>query len=79
LNADPVFTRVYRWEKANPQYEVGHLERVQEIFSTCLQEIPGIYLTGSAYEGVGIPDCVNQGKKTAAQLLEYIQKKQVYA
>lgn len=79
LSADPVLTRVYRWKKANPQYEVGHLDRVKELFSICSQEIPGIYVTGSAYEGVGIPDCVNQGKKTAGQLLQYLQQEQVYA
>ena len=79
LSADPVFTRVYRWEKANPQYEVGHLERVQEIFSTCLKETPGIYLTGSAYQGVGIPDCVHQGQKTAELVIQYLQKEKVTA
>jgi oxygen-dependent protoporphyrinogen oxidase len=79
LSADPVLTRVYRWRKANPQYEVGHLERVKELFSTCSQEIPGIYLTGSAYEGVGVPDCVSHGKKAAGQVLQYLQQEQVYA
>lgn len=74
LHAEPVLTRIYRWRKANPQYEVGHLERVRELFAACRAETPGIYLTGSAYEGVGIPDCVNQGKKAAAEVMQYLQK-----
>jgi protoporphyrinogen/coproporphyrinogen III oxidase len=74
-----VLTRVYRWRKANPQYEVGHLERVQQIFAACRAEAPGIYLTGSAYEGVGIPDCINQGKKAAGQLLQFLQQERVAA
>lgn len=79
LAAEPVISRVYRWRKANPQYEVGHLELVKNLFDICRKETPGIYLTGSAYEGVGIPDCVNQGKKTAEQLVQYLQKEQVLA
>jgi heterodisulfide reductase subunit A-like polyferredoxin len=34
---------------------------------------PGLYLTGSAYRGVGIPDCVKQGQATAAQVTQYLQ------
>jgi oxygen-dependent protoporphyrinogen oxidase len=79
LRAEPALTRLYRWRKANPQYEVGHLDRVQQIFAACRVEAPGIYLTGSAYEGVGIPDCVNQGKKAAAQVVEYLQEERVAA
>jgi oxygen-dependent protoporphyrinogen oxidase len=79
LEAEPVISRVYRWQKANPQYEVGHLERVKEIFEQCKATTPGIYLTGSAYEGVGIPDCVHQGQMTAEQIIQNLQKEQVAA
>jgi protoporphyrinogen/coproporphyrinogen III oxidase len=74
LEAEPVLTRIYRWNKANPQYEVGHLDRVQELFEVCRQEMPGIFLTGSAYEGVGIPDCIKQGKQAAALAVQYLDK-----
>jgi protoporphyrinogen/coproporphyrinogen III oxidase len=76
LDAEPVLTRIYRWNKANPQYEVGHLERVQELFAVCRREIPGIILTGSAYEGVGIPDCIKQGKQAASLAVQYLQQEQ---
>jgi len=68
LDAEPILTRIYRWEKANPQYDVEHLTLVKHIFDLC-QEVPGLYLTGSAYEGVGIPDCIRQGQQTAEKLL----------
>jgi len=74
LQAEPVLTRIYRWRKANPQYNLGHLKLVQSIFETCADEASGIHLTGSAYEGVGIPDCVNQGKKAAHQVIQNLQK-----
>ena len=49
LTADPLFTRVYRWNGAMAQYGVGHLERLQRIESllqatsrpgACRQRIP---------------------------------------
>lgn len=72
IQAEPVLTRIYRWIKANPQYEVGHLERVDKIFNLIESDLPGIYLTGSAYRGVGVPDCVNQGTETAAQAVTFL-------
>lgn len=71
LDAEPVLTRIFRWEKANPQYDVEHLTLVRQIFDQC-QEIPGLYLTGSAYEGVGIPDCIRQGQQTAEKALNFL-------
>ncbi|KAF0108950.1 MAG: oxygen-dependent protoporphyrinogen oxidase [Chloroflexi bacterium] len=73
LDADPALTRIFRWEKANPQYDVEHLTLVRQIFDQC-QEIPGLYLTGSAYEGVGIPDCIRQGQQVAKKVLDFLSE-----
>jgi oxygen-dependent protoporphyrinogen oxidase len=72
LEAVPVVTRIYRWVKANPQYDLGHLERVSRIFFDIKTHLPGIFLTGSAYEGVGVPDCVRQGTETAKKAFAII-------
>lgn len=72
LAAAPVTSRIYRWVKANPQYDLGHLERVSRIFSEVKTHLPGIFLTGSAYEGVGVPDCVRQGTETAKKAFAII-------
>jgi len=68
LDAEPLLTRVYRWHKANPQYQVGHLDRVREMHALAEHE-GGLFLTGSALEGVGIPDCVRQAQATATKIL----------
>jgi oxygen-dependent protoporphyrinogen oxidase len=66
LDARPIFHRVYRWHRANPQYDVGHLGLVEAIE----RALPaGMYVTGSPYRGIGIPDCVLQGQQTADHLL----------
>jgi oxygen-dependent protoporphyrinogen oxidase len=67
IEATPVFYRIYRWQRANPQYDVGHLERVAAIE----EALPaGIRVTGSPYRGIGIPDCVHQGQQTASQVIK---------
>ena len=71
LNAEPVLSRVYRWRKAMPQYTIGHLERVRWIFER-LHQHPGLYLTGSAYNGIGISDSIREGEITAKRCLEHL-------
>ena len=60
ITGEPLFTRVYRWENANAQHEVGHLDRVAAIDRE-LATHPGLFITGSGFRGVGIPDCVADG------------------
>jgi len=71
IDARAVLTRVYRWRRANPQYTVGHLDRLATL-EGLLKRHPGLFLTGSAYYGVGIPDCIHEGSRTAQQALEFL-------
>jgi len=72
IEVNPLFTRVYRWEKSMPQYTLGHIERVEQIEEGISQH-PGIFLTGCAYRGVGISDCIHEGELTAERVLEYLK------
>ena len=65
IEAPPLFHRIYRWDRSNAQYDVGHLERVAALEAVLP---PGLYLTGSPYRGVGLPDCIKQGQETAAKV-----------
>jgi len=64
IREEPIMIQVNRWLKAMPQYEVGHLTRLQRV-EAALSAYPAILLAGSAYRGVGVPDCVKQGKEAA--------------
>jgi oxygen-dependent protoporphyrinogen oxidase len=64
IEGAPLFSRVYRWPRTGAQHEVGHLRRVADI-EQALQKWPGLRVTGSAYRGTGIPDCVADGRATA--------------
>jgi oxygen-dependent protoporphyrinogen oxidase len=51
-----------------PQYCVGHLARVETLERRALT-LPGLYLAGGAYRGVGIADCVRSGEAAAEAAL----------
>ncbi len=73
LPDEPEASAFHRWVRSMPQYEVGHLDRVKRIRDA----LPaGIFVTGSAYGGVGIPDCVRQASETAEQVLAYLADKE---
>ena len=71
ITAAPVLCRVDRFDRAMPQYHIGHLDRVAVIDSLAA-EVPGLYLAGAAYGGVGIPDCVSSGERAAAAAWRYV-------
>lgn len=72
ITGDPMLTRVYRWERANAQHEVGHLHRLQRI-ERRLAAHRGLFVTGSGFRGVGIPDCVADGRATARQVVAFLR------
>jgi protoporphyrinogen/coproporphyrinogen III oxidase len=74
VKAEPLFAKVYRWRKGNPQYDVGHLERVSQMHRLCAETAPGMELAGGAYDGVGVPDCIHQGEQAAAKVFQHLQR-----
>jgi len=72
INANPLFTEVAKWERSMPQYEVGHLDRVDEIEKE-VSKLPGLTLAGNAYRGTGIPDCIRSGQSAAESILTYLK------
>ncbi|HWO42966.1 MAG TPA: protoporphyrinogen oxidase [Candidatus Eisenbacteria bacterium] len=69
IRADPLFSRIHRHAMAMPQYHIGHTERVERIEAQ-LAGFPGIALAGSAYRGVGIPDCIRSGEQAAERIVD---------
>jgi oxygen-dependent protoporphyrinogen oxidase len=67
LELEPLFWRIHRWSRAMPQYNVGHGELVREVI-TEVSQLANLALAGNAYGGIGISDCVRQGKEAAVQV-----------
>lgn len=57
LDAEPVETRVTRWDDGLPQYPVRHHARVARVREH-VGKLPGLAVCGAAYDGVGIPACI---------------------
>ncbi|CAG7641579.1 Protoporphyrinogen oxidase [Paenibacillus solanacearum] len=73
ITAEPEFAEITRCHQSMPQYPVGHVERWGRLQAQLRSHTPGLYLCGAGYEGVGIPDCIQQGKRAAEQLLGFVQ------
>lgn len=71
FTAEPSFYRVHRWPSSMAQYCVGHSGRTSAIEER-LQGLPGLYLAGNAYSGIGISDCIRTGASAAEKALEYL-------
>jgi oxygen-dependent protoporphyrinogen oxidase len=67
VRAEPVVTDVVRWPCALPQYTVGHAERLSSI-DQAVARWPGLHLTGNAYRGISMVDCVRNAAALAEQL-----------
>jgi len=67
----PRFVELYRWPRSMPQYPVGHLHAVAAIHRK-LASWPGLAIGGSAFGGVGIPDCVHSGETAAEAIVGHL-------
>ena len=68
---EPELTRVARWPGVMPKYTVGHLARVAET-EAGLAHLPAWRVAGSALRGVGVPDCVADGRRQAGLALDRV-------
>jgi len=71
---EPVRVVITRWLAAMPQYQVGHLERIERIQARVQKNMPGLRLAGAAYAGVGIPDCIVSAELAAAAVCTELLK-----
>lgn len=71
IDAEPVLAKVFRWRNSMPQYTVGHEERIASIEEKVARH-KGLFITGSAYHGIGISDSVRNGEVIAKKVLHLV-------
>lgn len=71
IRGEPLSARIARLPCSMPQYYVGHKERVAAIRKRA-EDARGLFVTGNALQGVGIPHCVHGGEETAERAVEYL-------
>jgi oxygen-dependent protoporphyrinogen oxidase len=72
IEAEPQYSTVFCWPDSFPQAYVGHLKLVDEID----KQLPNDFVVaGSSYRGIGIPDCIRQGRQAAEAIAERLNEK----
>ena len=70
ITAEPIISRVFMWDKAMPQYNLGHPEKLKQI-DAALEKHVGLALAGNGYRGIGIPDCIHSGEVAVERVLTF--------
>lgn len=73
ITGEPEFTIVTRYQKAMPQYLVGHKERLLKAKTELAAHFPMIQLAGASFEGSGLPDCIDQAIRAKDHVLDYLK------
>jgi oxygen-dependent protoporphyrinogen oxidase len=73
IKAPPSFMRIYRHERAIPQYTTGHGDRLTHLGDK-LKSHPGLFLTGNAYRGIGLNDCVAAAERCARETIGFLKR-----
>ncbi len=63
--APPLSSRVSRFRRSIPQFDVGHLDRVAAL-QRAIERQRGLHVVGSGLGAYGLPDCVTSGEAAAS-------------
>ena len=69
ITSRPTYTEVHRWVRGMPQYVMGHQARITKI-KELLAPWPTLHVSGAGLYGIGIPDCIREGRRVADSLIQ---------
>ena len=70
LEAEPLWSRVFRFEEARAQMRVGHLAKVRAIRERLATAASGLRFAAGGFDGDSIPDSVRQGQEAGRAMVE---------
>jgi len=70
VTAEPLVSRVFMWDRAIPQYNLGHPEILKRI-DAALRNHAGLAVAGNGYRGIGIPDCIHSSELAVENILKH--------
>ncbi|PLX99115.1 MAG: protoporphyrinogen oxidase [Desulfuromonas sp.] len=73
IDAMPDFVRIFRHRNAIPQYTTGHGQRLLAL-EEGFHKFPGFFITGNAFFGIGLNDCVQASNRTAEKVVGFLER-----
>jgi protoporphyrinogen oxidase len=67
IAGEPSFSRCQNWPEAIPQYELGHLARLERI-TKMTRQIPGLHFRANWSDGVALGDCMEAARQLSQKL-----------
>lgn len=62
IKGSPQYTKITRWERAIPQYELGHLEKLK-MLEEFESKFDGLHFCGNFRGGISVGDCMTNAQK----------------
>lgn len=72
VQGDPILIDIARWGQLMPQYNKGHLQWLEDL-NSALAAYPSLAMAGNALDGVGIPNCIKNGRQAAERIDAFVQ------
>lgn len=69
FQGEPATVRLNRWNRAMAQYQPGHLA-IKRGIEERLSHHSGLHISGNAFDGIGVPDCIRRSRAIVRELLE---------
>ncbi|NPU98450.1 MAG: protoporphyrinogen oxidase [Candidatus Omnitrophica bacterium] len=68
----PVVRRIFRWERAIPQYPIGHVEHIEDLQRE-IASTPGLFCIGNYLDGVAVNDCIRNARRVAREVVNILK------
>ena len=68
----PEVFRIVRWKNRLPQYNVGHLRRMDAVRRLLGAAMPEVVLAGNWIAGISVDACVKRGREAAREVLDAV-------
>jgi oxygen-dependent protoporphyrinogen oxidase len=73
IDIKPLYSRIFRFEKGIAQYKPGHTAQIRQI-EAVLNKYPGLFISGSSYNGISVNHCVEEAPLVASKILNFLKR-----
>ncbi len=71
ISGAPAYVKIFKFSRGIPQFVLGHPVKMAALEQR-LEAFPGFQLTGNAYDGIGLNDCVVRSDKVVTHIASHL-------